>query len=94
MSRSSAASSELAASAATCGCAYSRFCIRCEVVTDADALAVEHILDSAFREFGIPAATRSDNGPPFSALGPAGLTNPIAVNGVLGGLHVDYGRAA
>jgi transposase InsO family protein len=40
--------------------AYSRFCIRCEVVTDADALAVEHILDSAFREFGIPAAIRSD----------------------------------
>ncbi|HXD16946.1 MAG TPA: DDE-type integrase/transposase/recombinase [Vicinamibacterales bacterium] len=54
--------------------AYSRFCIRCEIVADADAVSVEHILDSAFREFGIPAAIRSDNGPPFSAPGPAGLT--------------------
>jgi putative transposase len=55
--------------------AYSRFCIRCELVEEPDALAVEHILDSAFRELGLPAAIRSDNGPPFAAQGPAGLTS-------------------
>lgn len=36
--------------------AYSRFCIRCELVEEPDALAVEHILDSAFRELGLPRA--------------------------------------
>ena len=56
--------------------AYSRFCIRCELVEEPDALAVEHILDSAFRELGPPAAIRSDNGRPFAAQGPAGLTSP------------------
>lgn len=55
--------------------AYSRFCIRCELVEEPDALAVERILDSAFRELGLPAAIRSDNGPPFAAQGPAGLTS-------------------
>jgi putative transposase len=54
--------------------AYSRFCIRCELV-EPDALAVEHILDSAFRELGLPAAIRSDNGPPFAAQGPSVLTS-------------------
>jgi putative transposase len=54
--------------------AFSRFCIRCEIVEQADTVSVEHILDSAFREFGLPAAMRSDNGPPFAAPGPAGLT--------------------
>ena len=54
--------------------AYSRFCIRSELVDDPDTDAVEQILDSAFREFGLPAAIRSDNGPPFASQGPAGLT--------------------
>src|SRR5215470_14715732 len=54
--------------------AFSRFCIRCELVAEADTVAVERILDSAFREFGLPAAVRSDNGPPFAAPGPVGLT--------------------
>jgi len=54
--------------------AYSRYCIRCEVVDETTYRDVEHILDSAFREFGLPAAIRSDNGPPFAAPGPMGLT--------------------
>src|SRR3989304_2616800 len=54
--------------------ACSRYCIRCEVVEEAGHVAVERILDSAFREFGLPRAIRSDNGPPFAAPGPAGLT--------------------
>ena len=54
--------------------ACSRYCLRCEVVQDGTGDEVEHILDSAFREFGLPAAMRSDNGPPFAAPGPAGLS--------------------
>jgi len=35
---------------------------------------VRQILDSAFLEFGLPAAIRSDGGPPFASTGPARLT--------------------
>lgn len=54
--------------------AFSRFLIRCEIVEDPDGDAVRSVLDSAFREFGLPAAIRSDNGPPFASTGAAGLT--------------------
>lgn len=54
--------------------AYSRFVLRCECVRDPDGAAVQAIFDSAFSEFGLPDAMRSDNGPPFSSTGVAGLT--------------------
>ena len=54
--------------------AYSRFLLRCEAVLDPDSVEVERIMDSAFMEFGIPAAIRSDNGPPFASTGAGGLT--------------------
>jgi hypothetical protein len=54
--------------------AWSRYLLRCEVVLDPDGDAVEAILDSAFQEFGLPHALRSDNGPPFASTGAAGLT--------------------
>lgn len=55
--------------------AFSRFLIRCEIVEDPDGDAVRSVLDSAFREFGLPAAIRSDNGPPFASTGAGGLTS-------------------
>lgn len=54
--------------------AYSRFLIRCEATTTPDALFVRKVLESAFREFGLPARIRSDNGPPFASVAPGGLT--------------------
>jgi transposase InsO family protein len=54
--------------------AYSRYLLRCEAVLDPDGDAVEAIFDSAFREFGLPGALRSDNGPPFASTGAGGLT--------------------
>jgi transposase InsO family protein len=54
--------------------AYSRFCIRCEVVDEPNGPTVRRILESAFTEFGLPVAIRSDNGPPFASTGPGGLT--------------------
>jgi transposase InsO family protein len=54
--------------------AFSRFVLRCEVVDDPNGPAVQAVLDSAFREFGLPAAIRSDNGPPFASRAAGGLT--------------------
>lgn len=55
--------------------AFSRFLIRCEIVEDPDGDAVRSVLDSAFREFGLPSAIRSDNGSPFASSGAGGLTS-------------------
>ena len=54
--------------------AYSRYLLRCEGMTEPNGREVEHVFDSAFREFGLPAAIRSDNGPPFASTGAGGLT--------------------
>jgi putative transposase len=54
--------------------AFSRYCLRCELVGETSYEWAQRILDSAFREFGLPAAIRSDNGPPFSTNGPAGIS--------------------
>jgi len=54
--------------------AHSRFLIRCEGVEEPNGRAVQRIFDSAFTEFGLPAAIRSDNGPPFASVGAGGLT--------------------
>jgi transposase InsO family protein len=54
--------------------AFSRFILRCEVVLDPRTAEVRDILESAFREFGLPEAIRSDNGPPFASTGPGGLS--------------------
>lgn len=54
--------------------AYSRYLLRCEAVDDPNGYRVQRIFDSAFREFGLPKAIRSDNGPPFASTGAGGLT--------------------
>jgi putative transposase len=54
--------------------AHSRFLLRCEALLDPDGKHVRSVLDSAFLEFGLPAAIRSDGGPPFASTGPARLT--------------------
>lgn len=57
--------------------AFSRLCIRCEI-GDPDFAHAQRVLDSAFVEFGLPYAIRSDNGPPFSTSAPAGLSQLAA----------------
>jgi transposase InsO family protein len=54
--------------------AFSRYLLRCEALCDPDGVQVRRILDSAFLEFGLPLAIRSDGGPPFASTGPARLT--------------------
>jgi putative transposase len=45
---------------------FSRFLLRAEPLLDPDGRAVFSILDSAFREYGLPKRIRSDGGPPSS----------------------------
>lgn len=54
--------------------AFSRFLIRCEIVKEPTGAEVQRVFDSAFLEFGLPSAIRSDNGPPFASVGAGGLT--------------------
>ena len=54
--------------------AYSRYLLRCQAVERPDFEAVWPIFDAAFREFGLPKAMRSDNGPPFASRSVGGLT--------------------
>lgn len=54
--------------------AYSRFCLRCEATLEPTFEFTWSVLDSAFREFGLPATIRSDNGAPFAGNAPAGLS--------------------
>lgn len=54
--------------------AFSRFLLRCDIVARPDCRDTRLVLESAFREYGLPAAIRSDNGPPFASTGLGGLT--------------------
>ena len=54
--------------------AFSRFILCCVAVAAPDTATVRRILTRLFRELGLPAAFRSDNGPPFASTGAAGLS--------------------
>jgi transposase InsO family protein len=52
----------------------SRYVIRVVAVAGMDGAHVWAVFDAAFREFGLPATIRSDNGPPFASTGAGGLS--------------------
>jgi transposase InsO family protein len=52
----------------------SRYVIRLQSVRRPDEDHVWPVLDAAFREFGLPRAMRSDNGPPFASTAAGGLS--------------------
>jgi transposase InsO family protein len=52
----------------------SRYLLRCQAVDKTDTERVRAIFEAAFREYGMPAAMRTDNGPPFASCAPAGLS--------------------
>jgi putative transposase len=54
--------------------AASRYLLRCQAVEKTDTAAVRAICEAAFREYGLPEAIRTDNGPPFASRGVAGLS--------------------
>ncbi len=53
--------------------AYSRYLLDCRIVPPTTA-GVRPAFEQLFRDHGLPAALRSDNGPPFSAPSCAGLS--------------------
>ena len=58
--------------------AYSRFCLACEALVEPTQRAVQQVLTRVFRQYGLPAAIRTDNGSPFASTGLGGLT-PLSV---------------
>ena len=54
--------------------AHSRYLLRCQAVEKTDTTRVQAIFEAAFREYGMPAAMRTDNGPPFASSAVAGLS--------------------
>jgi transposase InsO family protein len=54
--------------------AHSRYLLRCQALSRGDEAHVWPVLAAAFREFGLPKALRSDNGPPFASTGAGGLS--------------------
>jgi len=54
--------------------AYSRYLLRCQQVAKTNGEHVQAIFEAAFREYGLPEAIRTDNGPPFASRAIAGLS--------------------
>ena len=54
--------------------AHSRYLLRCQAVEKTDTERVRAIFEAAFREYGMPQAIRTDNGPPFASRAVAGLS--------------------
>jgi putative transposase len=54
--------------------AYSRYLLRCRAVPKTDGVEARAVFEAVFREYGLPAAIRTDNGPPFASPAPAGLS--------------------
>lgn len=54
--------------------AFSRVLLCCQAVGRPDAAHVRPHFDRLFREYGLPLAIRTDNGPPFASVGAGGLS--------------------
>jgi transposase InsO family protein len=55
--------------------AFSRFLFRCRSVEKSDGPHVHAICEVVFRDYGLPDAIRTDNGPPFATAAPGGLSH-------------------
>ena len=54
--------------------AHSRMLLRCQALPTTRTECVQPLCAATFREYGLPAVIRTDNGPPFGSTGCAGLT--------------------
>jgi len=53
---------------------FSRYLLCCKALKSTTNRPVRQVFERTFREFGLPDAIRTDNGPPFSSLAPGGLS--------------------
>jgi len=53
---------------------HSRYLLRCQAVRPTGYEAVKPVFEAAFREYGLPVAIRTDNGPPFATTTVGGLS--------------------
>jgi len=53
---------------------FSRYLLSCRALRRPLHRCARRVFESAFREYGMPRAIRTDNGPPFSTLAPGGLS--------------------
>jgi transposase InsO family protein len=53
---------------------FSRYLLSCRALRRPLHRCAKRVFESAFREYGLPRAIRTDNGPPFSTLAPGGLS--------------------
>lgn len=53
---------------------FSRFVLRCQAGPSVRRSRAQPVFASAFRQFGLPDAIRTDNGPPFATKAPHGLS--------------------
>lgn len=53
---------------------FSRYLLCCRALHRPTGTRVKPWLEHAFREYGLPAVLRTDNGPPFASVGLAGLS--------------------
>ena len=68
---------------------HSRFILRCQGMSPkTDFEAVKPLFEATFRAFGLPAAIRTDNGPPFATTGLFGLSR-LSVWWILLGIRPD-----
>ena len=54
--------------------AGSRYLLRCQLLLGTSYGQVKPVMEAAFREYGLPRALRTDNGPPFATLAVGGLS--------------------
>lgn len=53
---------------------YSRYLLSCKALKSSRYAPSRKVFEVAFREYGLPEVIRTDNGPPFSTVAPAGLS--------------------
>jgi transposase InsO family protein len=54
--------------------AHSRYLLCCRATAKTDEVHVRALMEAVFRRYGLPAAIRTDNGPPFASKAPGGLS--------------------
>jgi putative transposase len=67
---------------------YSRYLLGCQIVVRPSGAETAAVFERLFREYGMPRAIRTDNGPPFASSGLGGLSR-LAVKWLKAGIELQ-----